>query len=57
MSLAVIKIAAGPASATEDMKNLIIWAMVIMGPFYVGLGFSSEWKICDPSRLCLYLCR
>ena len=51
MSLVVIKIAASSASAAEEMINLIIWMMVIMGLFYLGLGSSSERKMCAPERL------
>ena len=51
MSLAVIKIAASPASAAEDMTNLIIWVMVRIGPLYLGLGSSSERNMCAPARL------
>ena len=51
MSLAGIKIAASSDSGAEDMTKLIIWAIVIMGPLYLGLGSSSDREICAPERL------
>ena len=44
--MAVIKIAASSDSVEEDITNLMISAMVRMGPFKRGMVFSLERKIC-----------
>ena len=49
--LVVMKMTASSASVAEDIKKLMISAMVRMGPFKRGMGSSSERKICAPSRL------
>ena len=43
------KIAASPASAAEDMKNFIIWKMVIIDLLYLGLCSSLYRKMCAPA--------
>ena len=39
------------ASTTEDIMNLMIWAIVRTGPFLVGTGVSSESTMCAPAHL------
>ena len=50
-SFDVMKNAPSSASAAEDMKNLMTWAMVNMGPLQCGTGSFSARKTWDPDWL------
>ena len=50
--LAVINRVASSASAAEDMKNLMIWEILSIGPLNHGLGSFLEKKIFAPARVC-----
>ena len=39
------------ASAADDMKNLMTWEIVNMGPFHIGIGSSSAMKTWAPAWL------
>ena len=43
--LAVMYSAPSSASTAEDMKNLMIWAIVRIGPFHLGVGLFSDKNI------------
>ena len=49
--LAVINRVASSASAAEDMKNLMIWEILSIGPLNHGLGSFLEKKIFAPARI------
>ena len=42
ISLAVIYRAPSSDSAAEDIKNLMIWAIVRISPFHLGVGLFSD---------------
>ena len=48
---AVINMAASSDLVAEDMTNLIISAMVRMGPLCLGIGSSSDRKMRTPEQL------
>ena len=51
IALSIMKKTASSASASEDMKNLIIWDMVRMDPLSRVTGSSPDRKMWDPDRL------
>ena len=51
ISLVQMKSPASSASAAEDMTDLMICAMVRMGPLQDGTGSSSEHMMCAAARL------
>ena len=51
ISLAVMYSAPSSASAAEYMTNLMIWAIVRIGPLHSGVGSFSDKNIWAPARL------
>ena len=51
ISLAVMYSAPSSASAAEDMTNLMIWAILRIGPFHLGVGSFSDKNTWAPARL------
>ena len=51
ISLAVMYIAPISASAAEDITNLIIWAIVRIAPFHLGVGSFSDKNMWAPAQL------
>ena len=49
--LAVMYSLLSSASAAEDMKNLMIWAIVRIGQFHLGVGLFSDKYIWALERL------
>ena len=49
--LAVMYSASSSASAAEDMINLMIWAIMRIGPFHLGVGLFSDKNMWAPARL------
>ena len=46
ISLAVMYSAPSSASAADEMTNLMIWEIVRIAPFHLGVGSFSDKKIC-----------
>ena len=51
ISFAVMYSTPSSASAAEDMTNLMIWAIVRIGPFHLDVGTFSDKNIWAPERL------
>ena len=51
ISLAVMYSAPSSDSAAENMTNLMIWAIVRIGPFHSGVGLFSDKNMWDPAQL------
>ena len=51
ISLDVMYSAPSSASAAEDMINLMIWALMRIGPFHLGAGSFLDRNMWAPARL------
>ena len=49
--LAIMYIAPSFASAAEDITNMMIWAIVRISPFHLGVGSFSDKNMWAPARL------
>ena len=52
ISVADMYIAPSSASAADDIKKNMIWEIVKIDPFHLGVGLFSDKNMWDPARLC-----